>query len=81
MVSHSDEVNRFVYVPKDRTNELSSQHSLEMSVKIRYSIHVLEKHSQPRNICGGPQNLGHTESRLNRVGDCRIITDSHMRFG
>jgi hypothetical protein len=26
MVSHSDEVNRFAYTPKDRTDELSSQH-------------------------------------------------------
>ena len=27
MVSDSDEVNRFSYVPKDWTDELSSQHS------------------------------------------------------
>jgi hypothetical protein len=26
MVSHSDEANRFAYVPKDRKDELSSQH-------------------------------------------------------
>jgi hypothetical protein len=54
---------------------------LEASVKIQYSIHVLEKYSQPRNNCGGPQNIGHTESMLNRVGDRWIITGSHVRFG
>lgn len=54
---------------------------LEMSEIIQYSIHVLEKYSQPRNNCDGPQNLGHMESRLNRVGDNWIITDSHVRFG
>ncbi len=26
MVSHSDEINRFAYGPKDRTDELSGQH-------------------------------------------------------
>jgi DNA helicase-2/ATP-dependent DNA helicase PcrA len=29
MVSHSEEVNRFAYVPKDWTDELSSQHREE----------------------------------------------------
>jgi len=34
MVSHSDEVNRFADVPKDWTDELSSQHNIMWSWKL-----------------------------------------------
>jgi hypothetical protein len=38
MVSRSDEVNRFAYVPKDWTDELSSQHNRYRTVAVGWIV-------------------------------------------